>query len=107
MTDTDIVFRKPWHAQISAIVHALKEAGAFSTVEWSNTLGAERARQSDSGLADAADSYFIAVLDSVLQVLDAKDPSLATDFRATTDAWRSAYLSTPHGHPIELQATAP
>jgi hypothetical protein len=107
MTGADIVFQKPWHAQIAAIVHAVTESGTVSAVEWSQTLGAERARQQASGKADATDSYFIAVLDSLLQVLDAKDPTLAADFRATTEAWRSAYLLTAHGHPVELQASVP
>lgn len=104
MIDAEIAFRKPWHAQISAIVHALKEAGTVSATEWAQTLGAERARQQSSGIADAQDSYFIAVLDSLLRLLDRQDPALAAELRETTEAWRSAYLTTPHGHPVELQS---
>ncbi|MDP5359421.1 MAG: nitrile hydratase accessory protein [Paracoccaceae bacterium] len=104
MTQTDIVFHKPWHAHVSAIVHALQEAGAFSAAQWSQTLGAERARQQVIGQADAPDSYFIAVLDSLLRLLGSHDPALATELRETTEAWRTAYLTTPHGAPVELKA---
>lgn len=99
---TDIVFQKPWHAQISGIVHALKEAGAFSAAEWSQALGAERARQQDVGQADVTDGYFIAVLESLLYLLDRHDSALAEELRTTTEAWRTAYLSTPHGEAVEL-----
>ncbi len=101
MTDA-VAFQKPWHAQVSAIVHALTEAGTFSAADWSQTLGAERAHQQDHGAPDTADSYFIAVLDSLLTLLDRTDPALAADLRETTEAWRTAYLTTPHGQPVEL-----
>ncbi len=104
MTQTDVVFHKPWHAQILSILHALEEAGTFSAEEWSQTLGAERTRQQKIGQADAEDSYFIAVLDGLLHLLDRHDPSLAAEFRETTEAWRTAYLTTPHGEPVDLES---
>lgn len=106
MSEIETSFQKPWHAQVSAVVHALRDAGMFTAQEWSQTLGAERSDQLESGQADAEDSYFLAVLDSLLQLFDRHDPALAEELRTTTEAWRTAYLTTPHGEPVELQSAS-
>ena len=65
-------------------------------------MGVDQAHQQELGEPDTADTYFIAVLDSLLALLDRSDPALAADLRDTTEAWRTAYLITPHGQPVEL-----
>lgn len=102
-SDDAPVFDEPWQAQSLALAFNLIERGQFSAKLWSTTLGAELEQARVSGEADDMTTYYNAVL-RALEKLLAADEIISTDaIDQRTDAWREAYLRTPHGKPVELK----
>lgn len=95
-------FAEPWHAQIFGLTHALAAAGNFTWPEWaahfSRALGAA---QDAGGPTDGSDYYdvWLAALEAFLIESNHADRAHLTDLHA---AWTEAYLTTPHGEPVEL-----
>jgi nitrile hydratase accessory protein len=97
------VFGEPWQAQVLAIAASLAEHGLFSASDWAEALGAELRRADSQGAPDTRETYYAAALAALEGLLAAR----GIDRRAvaeTTEAWRRAYLATPHGLPVELKA---
>lgn len=94
------VFAEPWQAQAFAMTVTLHQAGRFSWSEWAEALGAEikHAGEDDAGGA----RYYELWLAALEKLVTAKGLVSADDVDVTTEAWREAYLHTPHGHPVEL-----
>lgn len=96
------VFAQPWHAQLFALTVHLHEQGRFAWPDWAARFGATLAAQGLDRDLDGGDDYFNAWLDT-LEALLAEDgaaaPEEAADLR---EAWRRAYLTTPHGAPVSL-----
>ena len=95
-------FNEAWHAQALAIADSLIRAGRITPAEWSATLG--EALETTQAQRDDEAAYYAAVL-LALETLSARlegmdDAALS----ARTEAWRQAYLSTPHGEPVRLGA---
>ena len=102
--DDEPVFDEPWQAQALALAFNLMDQGVFSNVEWSDALGAELKGAAARGDRDDAQSYYRSVL-AALEGLLAGDGRVATsDLGLRTEAWRRAYLNTPHGQPVKLTA---
>ena len=98
------VFDEPWHAQVLAIAHALTREGAFTPGQWAEALGAQLRRAETRGDPDTQQTYYAAAL-AALEGLVAANGAVAGDSLETRiEAWRSAYLNTPHGQPVELAA---
>ena len=98
------VFDKPWQAQILAIAFRLAEKGVFSSAQWSQTLGAELRDAGDAGKPDNQETYYAAAL-TALEKLAAVHGGVSDDnLKNRTEAWRRAYLNTPHGQPVKLAA---
>ncbi len=96
------VFDEPWQAQALAIADTLVARGVFSASEWSDTLGAELKAAEKRGELDTPETYYSAVLRALEGLLDRTgtiDPDVMETRR---EAWRQAYLSTPHGRPVQL-----
>lgn len=90
-------FEAPWHAQAFALTHHLADRG---TIRWSNWTGA-LSQQVAARRIETSDDYYrawIAALESLLP--DTRD------LDALTEAWRGAYLETPHGQPVALGGLA-
>lgn len=100
--DKGPVFEEGWQAQVLALAFNLVEQGHFTSVEWSEALGAELVKANKRGDTDDTDTYYKAVLNALEELLNAQNslPGVVLDER--TQAWRDAYLRTPHGHPVEL-----
>ena len=97
-------FAEPWQAEVLALAFALSERGAFTAAKWSKTLGKELRRAEAQGAADDHETYYAAAL-AALEQLAAQAASVSADaLSARTEAWRRAYLETPHGQPVELAA---
>ncbi len=123
------VFKEPWEAQAFSLVIALHESGVFSWDEWSDALaqairrdllpgGVEEVVQrvseavaEDAGekiserieeKEDRRDSYYQHWLAALEQLAIAKGLSGAGELAQRVQAWREAYLATPHGQPVEL-----
>lgn len=92
------VFAEPWQAQAFALALGLHAAGAFTWTEWAQALSRELA--GDPG--DDGGRYYdhwVAALEGL-----ARERNLAGQEELTSrkNAWKDAYLRTPHGKPVEL-----
>ena len=106
------VFKEPWEAQAFSLVIALHEKGVFSWEEWSEALaqaihwGPHQAgvndviQREDEG--HTGDSYYQHWLAALEHLAIAKGLSEADELAQRVQAWREAYLATPHGQPVEL-----
>lgn len=102
--DGDPVFDEPWQAQALGLAFTLAERGVFSPAQWSETLGARHRQILEQGAPDNAQTYYEAVV-VALESLICGEGALSTDLLDDrTQAWRRAYLNTPHGEPVLLSA---
>ncbi len=100
--DDGPVFEEGWQAQVLALAFNLVERGQFSSVEWSEALGAELVRAKDRGEPDDSATYYQAVLTALEGLLHQQESLTNNLLDQRADAWRDAYLRTPHGKPVEL-----
>lgn len=101
-SDEGPVFEEGWQAQILALAFNLVDRGQFTAVQWSEALGAELASASQRGEIDDSDTYYKAVMTALEKLLHAQDSLPCEMLDQRTEAWRQAYLRTPHGQPVEL-----
>ena len=100
--DGEPVFDEPWQAQVLGLAFSLVENGLFSNQQWSQALGAALRAAAEQGAPDDTATYYGAAL-ATLEKLTAAGGTLTPDAIADRrDAWRQAYLGTPHGQPVEL-----
>ncbi len=105
--DDEPVFDEPWQAQALALAFNLIEQGVFSKSQWSDALGAELESAEARGDPDSPQTYYRSVL-TALEMLLATDGCITAGILTSrTEAWRRAYLNTPHGQPVELPAADP
>ncbi len=98
------VFAEPWQAQAFALVVALVEAGRFDWGGWTASLAAELARREGAGVQIDENQYFEAWLAALERLTQASGLVSASHLGQREEAWREAYLRTPHGRPVELGA---
>ena len=99
-----LVFNAPWEAQAFALVLALHEKGLFSWQEWAATLSDEIAVAQAAGDPDLGNTYYEHWLAALETISRKKNLSSAVELDRRKSQWYAAYLSTPHGKPIELSA---
>jgi nitrile hydratase accessory protein len=98
-------FAEPWHAQVLALAHAMKEAGHITPTDWAKALGAALRDAEAQGAPDTKDTYFAAALTALERLAEtAGIPAEAQALRKSQ--WEAAYHRTPHGHPVLLDPTA-
>ena len=102
--DGDPTFEEAWQAQSLAIADTLVSAGVVTATRWAEALGSELKSAARAGAADDADTYYLAVLGAVEKLLRQIEIIGRDELDARVEAWRQAYLSTPHGEPVELKA---
>jgi nitrile hydratase accessory protein len=96
------VFEEPWQATAFALAVHLSERGAIPWSEWSAALGREiQAAAGDPAQADAYFRHWLRALERLCAEKGMVDPA---EIRRRLEAWRRAYLDTPHGAPVELTA---
>ena len=98
-------FAEPWHAQIFGLTHALAATGTFTWPDWAAHFGKTLDQALNAGgPTDGSDYYdvWLVALESFLIAHDHADRESLDELRA---AWMDAYLSTPHGVPVELSGT--
>jgi nitrile hydratase accessory protein len=98
------VFAEPWHAEVLGIANTLSRSGMFSVSEWAATLGAEIRRLAASGEPDTEETYYRAALGALERLVGEKSPATGGSLHDRVEAWRRAYLNTPHGQPVTLDA---
>ena len=96
-------FRAPWEAQVFALICALQDDGCLPAAEWSNLLGEEIRQARERGDPDLGDTYYVHCLTALEKWLLQSKLAEREDISALITDWRSAYLNTPHGQPVELR----
>ena len=105
--DHEPVFDEPWQAQALALAFNLMEQRVFGNSQWSEALGAELKSAQARGDPDDAQTYYLSVLAALEMLLATDGRVTASTLGSRTEAWRRAYLNTPHGQPVELAAADP
>lgn len=101
--DGDPVFEEAWQAEALAIADTLVSEGMFSAGEWSEALGeALRAAESESAV-DNQETYYNCVLSALEQLVAEYSEIDRQAMAGKRKDWEQAYLSTPHGQPVNLK----
>jgi len=98
------VFWEPWEVQALAMTVRLHEAGGFEWVEWAAALSSEIERTQAAVDFDLGDTYYRHWLNALETLAAEKGLVDVLELKMRKEAWRDAYLATPHGQPIELKA---
>ena len=103
-TEDQIVFQNPWHSQLFAITVQLSEKGNFSWKEFVEVFGVTFKKQrSLSNNLDGSNDYFSCWLDALEEILIIKKISDQDALMSLKEDWTQAYLSTPHGKPVNIK----
>ena len=103
-TDEDgPVFNEPWEALAFSLVLALHEKGQFSRGEWAETLSEQIKTAQLNGDPDIGNTYYHHWLNALENITLEKNISSNREIHEKVKQWREAYLSTPHGQPVELK----
>ena len=96
-------FSEPWHAQVFALTVHLNETGHFAWTDWAAAFSQTLKSHGLARDLDGGDDYFNAWLETLEQILISEGHAAAADVSHMTAAWKEAYLSTPHGQPVQLR----
>lgn len=102
MSRPEPAFEAPWHAQLFALTVALNEAEHFTWPEWAAAFGTTLKRHGLTRELDGGDDYFHAWLETLEAVLAERGLAETGEVARLAEAWRAAYLATPHGAPVNL-----
>jgi nitrile hydratase accessory protein len=95
-------FAEPWMAQVFACAVHLSRNGLFTWNEWVDVFSAEiKTHPQQPGEAANAAYYrqWLAALETIVRL---KGAASTAEISERQEAWRQAYLNTPHGQPVEL-----
>jgi nitrile hydratase accessory protein len=98
------VFNEPWEAQAFALAVRLSEIGCFTWPEWAAVLSQEIKAAQARGDPDLGGTYYRHWLNALERICVDKGLVEGEDVQRRTEAWRRAYLCTPHGQPVSLSA---
>jgi nitrile hydratase accessory protein len=102
--DEGPVFQEPWQAQAFALAVELSRRGLFTWPEWTETFAAEIKAAQAAGDPDLGNTYYQHWARALEKLIDAKGGIDSATVSDRAEAWRRAYLNTPHGQPIDLNA---
>ena len=96
------VFAAPWEASAFALAVRLSGEGYFTWSEWAATLSEEIRAAQREGDPDRGDTYYRHWLRALERLCRERGLVSREEASGRKDAWRRAYLDTPHGMPVEL-----
>ena len=99
------VFAEPWQAHAFALAVRLSEAGCFSWAEWAAVLSEEIKTAQQHGDPDMGTTYYRHWLSALERICAQKGLVNAESMSRRREQWRQAYLHTPHGKPVSLEAS--
>ena len=103
-TENQIVFQNPWHSQLFVITVQLSEKENFSWKEFVEVFGDSLKKQrSISKNLDGSNDYFSCWLNALEEILIKKNISNQDTLMLLKKDWTQAYLSTPHGKPVNIK----
>ncbi|MBV1897121.1 MAG: nitrile hydratase accessory protein [Rhodobacteraceae bacterium] len=97
-------FSEPWHAQVFALTVVLNESGHFIWSDWAARFSQTLARHGLDKELDGGEDYFNAWLETLEAMLADSAQAVPDDVERLRSDWERAYLSTPHGEPVRLEA---
>ena len=100
---TEPVFEEVWHGQLFALTVHLNDSGHFSWADWSEKFGASLQRHGVDHELNGGEDYFIAWLNALEGFLTELNITGQKDLFLIKEAWKTAYLITPHGAPVSLK----
>ncbi len=101
-TAPEPVFAEPWHAQVFAVTVALNETGRFDWPDWAARFSDTLKRHGLDRELNGGNDYFFAWLETLEALLAEQGTAMPDDVNRLRDAWEDAYLTTPHGDPVQL-----
>lgn len=102
MTVSIPTFEAPWHAQAFALAVHLNEQGLFDWPSWTATFSQTLSQHGMSKSLDGGDDYFLAWVETIEIMLEKAGHASPGDVSDIKAEWKNAYLSTPHGRPVNL-----
>jgi len=98
------VFDQPWHAQVLAVADGLVQSGLFSANQWAAALGQQRHEAETQQKPDTAETYYHCALAALETLLSQNSGVDRATINQRSAIWARAYLATPHGQPVLLEA---
>ena len=95
-------FDEPWQAQAFAITVELNRQGFFSWTEWVEFFSKEIRAHPATPEEGHTTGYYRQWLTALETIMAERGISQTPEIDAVQERWRTAYLHTPHGRPIEL-----
>ena len=95
-------FHEPWHAQIFALTVHLNEQGHFDWKNWSEVFSDNLSSKGSKNLIIDDNDYYLIWLTTLEEFLGAKGKIQCGEITQYFQAWREAFLNTPHGQPVSL-----
>ena len=101
------VFAEAWQARAFALMLRLSEREHFSPKEWTLALARELRDAGHRGEPDDGSHYYEHWLAALEALVVEKGLTSTASLHERKEAWRTAYLHTPHGKPVELTRAQP
>ena len=98
------VFAEPWEASAFALAVRLSGEGHFTWGEWAAALSEEIRAARQEGDSDRGDTYYRHWLRALKRLCAERGLVSGVEAHGRREAWRRAYLNTPHGKPVRLAA---
>ncbi|MBM3683650.1 MAG: nitrile hydratase accessory protein [Actinobacteria bacterium] len=96
------VFEEAWQAEAVALTVGLVGAGVFTWADWTAALSAAIAAAQAAGDPDLGDTYYEHWVTALEALCGRTGVAVDAEVDRHADAWRAAYLRTPHGRPVVL-----
>ena len=96
------VFEAPWHAQVFALTVHLNERDVFDWPQWAERFSATLKRHGLAKELNGGEDYFAAWLETLETFLADRSIADPNETARLKQAWKTAYLATPHGQPVTL-----
>ena len=100
--DGSPVFEQEWQAQILAMVDALVVNKSIAPASWSENFGLGLKNAHAEGKPDDLGTYYSVALETLEMLVTKQCKVTQTELSNTQQAWKQAYLDTPHGQPVNL-----
>ena len=97
------VFEEVWQGQLFALTVHLNESGYFSWADWAEKFGTSLKKHGVDRTLHGGEDYFTAWLDALEGFLTELNMTGQKDLVLIKEAWKTTYLSTPHGARVSLK----
>ncbi len=96
------VFEEEWQAQTLAMVDAMITNKSIEADCWSEAFGVGLKDARAAGKPDDLATYYAVALDTLQMLMTEQCQVTTAEISKKREAWKQAYLRTPHGQPVIL-----